>query len=433
VNRGMEERASVQPSSRAVLCDYSAANVKAGAGTSDYGKASVQVYANERDVTTTRTHKGNVQSLIKALVAPIADVIKTSKKEFFTDAAREFGSLSAQIPSKITVRDPNNVARTTIKETNLHDTEQFNLKGPTRITVYDPADVARTTGRQTMLQESEMMNMSAHTFKGTTYDPNDVAPTTIKETLLQDTDPANLRSAETRSKAYIPDDTTKPTLKQTVLGLGDTNVNFSTQGIHKGLIVDPDGTMRTTIRETIPDDDHLGLVSGPANKAEYSAFEFDIKGTQQDSYVDNDYFGGGQIGQGGEGYKDANFEAKETMKQTTSIEYYGTAADQGTGAQTLHDDVYNTTFKNQRELVDRVPTTLGQKQVAAPQDFDIRKTVLEPQVEMRPMPQTKFTNKPRIGETRERQHLAEADDRLDMEILEPFKRNPFTQSLHSVA
>jgi hypothetical protein len=88
-------------------------------------------------------------SLVKAIVAPLEDMMKLSKKEFTAASARPYGELQSTAPPKLTIKDPNDVARTTIKETNIHDTREGYLTGPRKLTVYDPKDVARRTVRET--------------------------------------------------------------------------------------------------------------------------------------------------------------------------------------------------------------------------------------------------------------------------------------------
>ena len=50
------------------------------------------------------------------------------------------------------VHDANDILRTTIKETNIHDTRTGNVNGPNKITVYDPNDIMRTTIKETNIQ-----------------------------------------------------------------------------------------------------------------------------------------------------------------------------------------------------------------------------------------------------------------------------------------
>ena len=65
---------------------------------------------------------------------------------------RPMGNLQNTNPSKLTVYDPNDIARTTIKETLIHDTRAGNVKGNLGVDktiAYNPDDVARTTMRET--------------------------------------------------------------------------------------------------------------------------------------------------------------------------------------------------------------------------------------------------------------------------------------------
>ena len=438
---GHEQRGKVQVPNRQNLSSFQPANIIGKRNTTDYGKASVQIYTNGRDITTTQTYKGNVQSLIKSIIAPIQDVLNITKKEFFLDPTREFGELNVQIPPKITVHDPNDVARTTIKETTIHDSESLNFKGSIKLTVYDPSDIARTTARQTMLQDSENMNMASHVYKTNVFDPNAVARTTVKETLLQDTDVANMRKIEERGVVYEPNSKTRDTIRQT-LDLPDNNVNLASVQVHKGTTYDPNDIAKVTIKETTMNEDHRGIASGFVNlqnSAYVNASEnMMIKGTQQASYNDIDYYGGIQIGTGGEGYKDANFEVKDTMKQDPE-EYYGIASDQTVVAARLQDDAYAQTFKGNKELAERAPTNEGNKLNVDSYQFghtDVKRMTLNvlPDVGVHARPTTIVTDaRNEINLTKVKQYHKQEDTRLDMEILEPFKKNPFTKSLHSFA
>jgi hypothetical protein len=129
---------------RNVDADYSGA-----ADAYDHGKGSIRVPDQERDLTGIKTYEGNLTSLVKAIVAPLEDMMKLSKKEFTAASARPYGELQSTAPPKLTIKDPNDVARTTIKETNIHDTREGYLTGPRKLTVYDPKDVARRTVRET--------------------------------------------------------------------------------------------------------------------------------------------------------------------------------------------------------------------------------------------------------------------------------------------
>jgi hypothetical protein len=180
---------NMKPTSRVEThVDYeghvSGAAAKPGRGTSDdYGKSTVIVYDNERMTTQTRTVVSNLTSTVKAIVAPFLDVLKHGIKEYTIDAARTYGNMAAQIPSKPTVYDPvNHMMRTTIKETTIHDTTLANPKGATAVPVA-AEDKARTTTRETLKLpvEEVVRNVSAHTYRVTVYNPDEVAKTTYRE------------------------------------------------------------------------------------------------------------------------------------------------------------------------------------------------------------------------------------------------------------
>ena len=107
------------------------------------------MYQNERDITSTKTREGNVTTLIKSLITPIQDIIKPTQKEYFVENKRDFSG-NVNGPNKLTIYDPNGVARTTIKETTIHDSTTGNIKVNTSSIVYDPSDVAKTTVREAL-------------------------------------------------------------------------------------------------------------------------------------------------------------------------------------------------------------------------------------------------------------------------------------------
>ena len=57
-------------------------------------------------------------------------------------------------PGRSTIYDPNNVARTTIKETNIHNNHSGNMNGPEQLTIYDPNDHTRTTIKETNIHNN---------------------------------------------------------------------------------------------------------------------------------------------------------------------------------------------------------------------------------------------------------------------------------------
>ena len=153
------------------------------AETADYGKHSFVAGPNERDTTQDNIHNSNVGSVVKSISAPILDLMRATKKENTIGNARPEGNMNAQIPKKQTVYDVNDIARTTIKETTIHNEHEGNIKGPERLTVYDPNDVARTTIKETTENNSHEGNIGVATTKNRVYDYDTAPKITIRNTL----------------------------------------------------------------------------------------------------------------------------------------------------------------------------------------------------------------------------------------------------------
>ena len=115
-------------------------------GVGDYGKSSIENKPNERDLTQVRTHRANLTTTVKKVITPLTDLFRRTRKENFVGNMRPDGNMKAAMPSKLTIYDPNDIARTTIKETNINNEhEGFLQGGEFKGKVHDPNDVARTT------------------------------------------------------------------------------------------------------------------------------------------------------------------------------------------------------------------------------------------------------------------------------------------------
>lgn len=113
---------------------------------------------NRADLTV-KTHQGNLTSAVKSMTAPLLDIMRLNRKEYTVINGRPSGNFQNTNPSKMTVYDPNDVARTTIKETLIHDTRQGVLTGNTKTIMYDPDDVARTTMKETTESKGKTGNV----------------------------------------------------------------------------------------------------------------------------------------------------------------------------------------------------------------------------------------------------------------------------------
>jgi hypothetical protein len=153
------------------------------ANTADYGKSSFVAGPNERDTTRDNVHNSNVGSVVKSISAPLLDLLRATKKENVVGNARPEGNMNAQIPKKQTVYDVNDIARTTIKETTIHNEHEGNIKGPERLTVYDPNDIAKTTIKETTENNSHEGNIGVGITKNQVYDYDTAPKITIRNTL----------------------------------------------------------------------------------------------------------------------------------------------------------------------------------------------------------------------------------------------------------
>ena len=152
-----------------------------GRGSRDsYGKEGIMVYHTGRADLSERTIITNAMSAVKSVIAPLLDLFRDTNKEYTLDAAREFGNMHVQIPSKPTTYDPvNHIMKTTIKETTIHDTTINNLSGKARGPM-NALDEAKTTVRQSLKSEDTTRNVAGHTYKVTIYNA-DKMKTTVRE------------------------------------------------------------------------------------------------------------------------------------------------------------------------------------------------------------------------------------------------------------
>ena len=322
--------------------DYTGAAQKSASqpgigATYDYGKDGIMTYNNERDITGTRSVVNNVTSYVKAVVAPLLDIFRHSQKEYTLDAARVYGSVQAQIPSKPTTYDPvTGAMRTTVRE-QLDDAPRVygNIQAqiPSKATTYDPVTGAMRTTVREQLDDAPRMygTMQAQVpSKSTTYDPVtgimrttvreqlDDAPriygtmkaqipskattydpvlgvmkTTIKEQTIHDTNISNPRGID--APPVEGDDDARTTNRQT-MPVVETMVNMAAH-TYNVTVYDVDTVAKTTVRQTTPESGSMyGFIGGDAtDKAgAYSVIDVVMPLTQKQFISDTEYTGSGE-------------------------------------------------------------------------------------------------------------------------------------------
>jgi len=151
---------------------------------SDYGKHTFIAYANERDVTQQRTYKSNFNTVVKALISPLLDKFKKTRKENVEGNIRPEGNLGMSVPKKQTVYDPNDIARTTIKETTIHNKHEGNIKVGEKTKIYKYDTLPKITIRNTLDLVDTNMNMGTKISKPKQFS-NQPVKATIKQTTIE--------------------------------------------------------------------------------------------------------------------------------------------------------------------------------------------------------------------------------------------------------
>ena len=328
---------------------------KKGIKNDDHGKGSINLGTNERDITQKRTHTTNITTAVKSILAPLLDVMKTTKKENVVGNNRQTGNLGSSRVTKNVAWDPNDIARTTIKETNIHDTRTGNLDASDKGVAWDPNDVARTTIKETNIHDNRTGNVDINekgavwdeddiakttiretttdndhighmnpNEKGTAWDSNDVARTTIKETNIHDNRTGNVQTTTSTQGTVIDYKSMKfkTTIRETV---GEEEINLNMKVISKNVVKDSNDRTRTTIKETNIHDNRTGNVKGPVKLAVYDPNDV-AKKTIKETRIDNSHTGHLSGVSKGTGYLTNEHEAPNTNRQFTSdFEYEGIA------------------------------------------------------------------------------------------------------------
>lgn len=382
-------------------------------GVGDYGLSSIENKANERDTTQNRVHINNLTITVKKLITPITDFFRRTRKENFIGNIRPDGNMNARMPSKQTVYDPTDVARATIKEQTIDNDYQGALTGNKKAKIYDPNDIARTTIKEQTINNDYIGQLSGEKHP-TTYDPNDIARTTIKEQNIHNQAP------------YI---------------------NMNPQQPRSLRIYDPEDIARTTMKEVTIDNEHIGFFSNQQDlkPGGYTSTSVDMKNTNRQFLTDWYYQGiaDGEVGTGtGRGYLAASYDAKNTNRQFLNDWEWEGPAKSFYNNPTSYDNMYNAHMNPNREEISlgREPTPESTKLNAGGDFVNIEHRRIEAdQINIREPAETFVYEAPpqknSCGLTRVKSKLPEDSQRarINPEILNAFRQNPYTQSLSSSA
>lgn len=150
-------RPEIQSSKRQQLKDVGLRNAGdvRGPRHGDYGVEGYYAGPTERMITGIRNYLGPIGETVSAVVSPIADAIRPTKKQDYIVNQRPEGQVAVREAPR--VWDPNDVARTTMKETLIHGAT---LDNPTTAYAKKPRlqdqDDVRTTNKETTLIEDHV-------------------------------------------------------------------------------------------------------------------------------------------------------------------------------------------------------------------------------------------------------------------------------------
>ena len=401
----------------------------------DYGKSNVIVYDNERQTYETKTIVSNLTSLVNAVINPLVDTMKNSIKEYLIDAPRQEGMLYPQIPNAITVHDPTDTARTTIKETTITDSDNLNLKAEDG-TYTMLQDYAKTTTKETTIHDSDNLNLKAE--DGTYTMIQDHPKTTTKETTIHDSDNLNLK-AEDGTYTMIQDDQ-KTTTKETLI---HDSIKLNVKGSDKTYTSLYDKPKITT-NQTIAVKDVYRNIGGTIYKTLLYNPDIIAKTTTKQTtlHKTQGFIGGILEGLFG-AYLNTNTEAKNTNKQFTHNDYKG-GITTNISNQTSHLATDNAEIDGTRENImiaaGHTPNG-GQSSLNKINNGTINmksnKAIIESEMQrVTHNPDKLYQNTPNsniYGITKEKNQLNSYTDYLDPSaILSALKDNPFNITINPI-
>jgi hypothetical protein len=374
----------------------------------------------------------------------------------------------------------NTLLRDTIKKnTGLTNNRNGNLQAPNpQLPTRNGQDPRQTRKTNVVGNGRWAGNVGAlQSQAGVVYDPNQVARTTVKETLLQEYTKNNMNPQQpAHGVVFDPSDIARRTMKETIITEATKN-NMAPQKPASGVVFDPNQIARTTIKETTVDNDRVGNVDGLNPKITVrDPTNLVMKATQKEQFSDIPNYGNMESQQKGTGYQNAKYNAPTTHRETTNSSYEGNPEGNKRGGYVVkkiqmsvptkqilsnipytgdaygatevrpqtYEAIDNMIVRTNREVIDqnRLPSTQGPKK--GPNVSSINATThRQGDVDNQLLTERGFTGPDRVlttgpanmpcAETTDKNTLPNLplQERLDPNLLDAFRQNPYTQSLES--
>ncbi len=395
-----------------------------------------------KETTELNNHEGNIGSTRKVGKAYNPDdKAKTTIKET-TELNNHEGNIgSTRKVGK--VYNPDDKAKTTIKETTELNNHEGNIGSTRKVgKAYNPDDKAKTTVRETTELNNHEGNIGSTRKVGKAYNPDDKAKTTVRETTELNNHEGNIGSTRKVGKAYDPDDKAKTTVRETTeLNNHEGNVGIT---VKAAKVYDPEDKPEATLKDVVKVQNYKGIstvatkkikVWDPEDKAKYT--------TKQDALV-KDYVGGKNSNQLGGAYQVTEVDPKYTSRQDALIEDYVGTAGHTVVAHQEYDAAYAAETNALKEKIakGRAPTQNSVKLAAG---GDMQNVVVKrldndrrnPRDFQQDMPncdvpyQLPPTANPYSITKEKNTVFNNYTDRIQPDILDAYRSNPYTQSLSS--
>jgi hypothetical protein len=384
-------------------------------------------------------HSGYFNSVYKALTNYVSPAKETMRENTATDV-KPMNLKSVRVKTKAYFIDE---AKQTIKQTTELNTKNGNLKTTRKLgKAYDPEDKAKATIREKTEKNSKNGNLKTTRFVGKSYNPEDKARKTVRETTENNTNNGNMGSTRKALTVYDPEDKARKTVKETT----ENNTNNGNMGsTRKALTVyDPEDKPEATMKDVVKVKNYKGISTVATKKIKVWDPEDKAKNTIRQSVKVEDYQGGINSNQYGGAYKVTIVDPKYTSRQETLVENYTGTAGHTVTANQEYCAAYAAETNGLKEEIakGRAPTQNSVKLAVGGdmQNVDIKRLDSDrknPRDFEQDMPncdvpyQLPPTANPASITKEKNTVFNNYTERIQPDILDAYRNNPYTQSLHS--
>jgi hypothetical protein len=341
------------------------------------------------------------------------------------------------------VYNPEEKAKATIKETTELNNHEGNLKSTRKVgKVYNPDEKAKATIKETTELNNHEGNLKSTRKVGKVYNPDEKAKATVKETTELNNHEGNLKSTRKVGKVYNPDEKAKTTIKETTeLNNHEGNIKSERK---VGKVYDPEDKPEQTMKDIVKVKNYKGISTVATKKIKVWDPEDTAKYTSRQDALLEDYVGGTNSNQLGGAYQVTEVDPKYTSRQDALVKDYTGTAGHTVSANQEYDAAYAAETNALKEQIakGRAPTQNSVKLAVGGDNMNVDIKRLDsdrrnPRDFEQDMPNADLayqlppTANPYSITKEKNTVFNNYTERIQPEILDAFRNNPYTQSLHS--